>query len=346
MFVGRALFTAAGAERRTHDAWPSWPGRRALLAAAMALPTARPRAQERFPTRPLRIVIPFASGGSTDILARLSAQWLTERLGQGVVAENITGAGGTIGAQRVLEAAADGHTLLAGTPGPIAINPHLLPRIAYQPLRDFEPVAFVGDSPAVAVVPRGSPFRTLRELVERARAAPATLTFASAGIGSFAHLSGELFKWRAGVEMTHVPYRGTAPAATDMIAGRVDAMFENFPSVQSYLASGDLRPLAIGAARRSALLPGVPTATEEGVGAYESSSWFGLFMRAGAPPPAIAAVNAAINAGLRDPAAAERLATLGVEPVGGTPAEFRATVERRVREAGELIRAANIRVEQ
>ncbi len=318
--------------------------RRALLAwpALLAAPAL---AQERFPSRQIRIIIPFASGGSTDILARICAQLLTEKLGQTVVAENITGAGGTIGAQRMLDAPADGYTLMAGTPGPVTINPHLQPNIPYQPLRDFEAVAFVGDSPAVAVVSRNSPVRSLRELVERAKASPGSMTYASAGIGSFAHLSGEMFKWRAGVDMIHVPYRGTAPAATDMIAGRVDAMFENYPSVQSYLAAGDLRPLAIGAARQSALLPGVPTAIEQGIAGYESSSWFGLFARAGTPPQAIAAINAAINAGIREPATTARLAQLGVEPVGGTPAEFRAYVARRLDEAGELIRAARIRVE-
>lgn len=320
--------------------------RRVVFAAAAALAAHRVRAQERFPSRTIRIVIPFASGGNTDILARICAQLLTDRLGQTVVAENITGAGGTIGAQRVLEAPADGYTLLAGTPGPITINPHLQPRIPYQPLRDFDAVAFVGDSPAVAVVSRNSPIRSLRGLVDRAKATPGAMTFASAGIGSFAHLSGELFKWRAGVDMTHVPYRGTAPAATDMIAGRVDAMFENYPSVQPYLTSGELRPLAIGTARRSALLPGVPTAIEEGIAGYESASWFGLFARAGTPAAAIAAVNAALNAGIREPALADRLAQLGVEPVGGTPAEFRAYVARRLDEVGELIRTARIRIDQ
>ncbi len=300
------------------------------------------RAQERFPARPVRIIIPFAAGGSTDILARICAQLLTDRLGQSVVPENITGAGGTIGAQRALEAPADGHTLLAGTPGPVTINPHLLPRITYHPLRDFEPVVFVGDSPAVVVVRRDSPIRSVKELVERAKAQPGRMTFASAGIGSFAHLSGELFKRRAGVDISHVPYRGTAPAATDLLAGHVDMMFENYPSVQPYISSGDMRVLAIGARRRSALLPDVPTLIEEGVPDYESTSWFGLFARAGTPAGAIAAVNAAVNEGLRDPALRERLAGMGVEPVGGSPAEFRSYITRRFEETGALIRDARI----
>jgi len=318
--------------------------RRHLLGLAAALP-ALPhpaRAQERFPTHPVRVIIPFAAGGSTDIMARLCAQMLTDRLGQPAVPENITGAGGMIGAQRVLDAPADGHTLLAGTPGPVTINPHLAPRMPYHPLRDFEAVVFVGDSPAVAVVRRDSPIRSVQDIVARAKAEPGKLTFASAGIGSFAHLTGELFKARAQVDMVHVPYRGTAPAVTDMLAGHVDTMFENYPSVQSYIASGELRPLAIGSARRSPLVPNLPTMIEEGVPNYDSSSWFGLFLRAGTPAGAIDAVNRAINEGLRDQATIARLTTMGVEPIGGSPADFKAYVTRRFEETGALIRAAGI----
>lgn len=310
------------------------------MAALAALPWAA-RAQERFPAHPMRMVIPFAAGGSTDIMARLCAQILSDRLGQPVVSDNITGAGGMIGAQRVLDAPADGHTLMSGTPGPVTINPHLAPRMPYDPLRDFDPVVFVGDSPAVVVVRRDSPIRSVRELVARAKAAPG-MTFASAGVGSFAHLSGELFRVRAGVDMIHVPYRGTSPAATDMIAGHVEVMFENYPSVQSFITSGDLRPLAIGAARRSALVPSLPTLIEEGVPDYDSTSWFGLFARAGAPAAAILAINAAVNEALRDPALAARLTGMGVEPVGGTPDAFRSYVTRRFEETGALIRAAGI----
>ncbi|HEV7264781.1 MAG TPA: tripartite tricarboxylate transporter substrate binding protein [Falsiroseomonas sp.] len=313
-------------------------------AAAMAGLAGPAAAQAGFHTRPLRIVVPFSAGGSTDILARICAQLLTERLGQSVVAENITGAGGTIGAQRVLEAPADGYTLLAGTPGPITINPQLR-SVAYQPLRDFEPVAFLGGSPAVVIVRKDSPIRSMRELIAQAKASPGRLSYASAGVGSFAHLSAELLKWRAGIDLTHVPYRGTAPAATDLLGGRVDSMVENYPSVQAYIASGDARVLAIGTARRSTLLPEVPTVAEEGVGNYESFSWFGLLMRAGTPAAAIAAVNGAINQEVRSPELGQRLAQLGVEPVGGTPAAFRAFLEAKTAETGELIRTASITVE-
>jgi tripartite-type tricarboxylate transporter receptor subunit TctC len=260
------------------------------------------------------------------------------------VPENITGAGGTIGAQRVLSEPADGYTLMAGTPGPITINPNLQPNLPYQPLRDFTPVAFVGDSPAVVVVRKDSPLRSAKDLLERAKAAPGRMTFASAGTGSFAHLSGELFKWRGGVDLVHVPYRGTAPAVTDLIAGRVDVMFENYPSVQGFLSSGQLRTLAIGAAQRSSLLPGVPTVAEEGIPGYESTSFFGLFARVGTPAEAVSAINAAINAGIREPAVATRLTELGIQAGGGTPDEFRAYIARRIQETGELVRTAKISI--
>ncbi len=317
--------------------------RRTLLAASLIATPAL--AQDRFPSRQMRIVIPFATGGSTDILGRLCAQILTEKLGQTVVAENVTGAGGTIGAQRVLDAPADGYTLMAGTPGPITINPHLQPRLPYAPLRDFEPVVFVGASPAVITVRRDGPIRTLQDLVNAAKASPGRMTYGSAGVGSFAHLSAELFKWRAGVDMTHVPYRGTSPAATDVMGGRLDAMFENYPSVQPQINAGELRVLAIGSANRSDLLPGVPTAMEAGVAGYESTSWFGLFVRAGTPANAVEAINGAINAALREPATRARLAQLGIDPAGGTPADFRAYLQRKLDETGELIRTARITAE-
>lgn len=318
--------------------------RRSLMHLA-ALGAATPGlalAQERFPSRAMRVIVPFAAGGSTDILGRICAQILSDGLGQPALVENLTGAGGTIGAARVLEAPADGYTILAGTPGPIAINPHLL-TVSYQPLRDFAPVVLVGDSPAVVVVRRDSPIRNLADLIARARAAPGRMTFASAGIGSFAHLSGELFKWRAGVDLLHVSYRGTAPAATDLLGGQVDVMFENFPSVQSYISAGTMRVLAIGTAQRSSLLPGIPTVQEEGVAQYESTSWFGLFVRTGTPAPVIATLNRVVGEGVRSPALAQRLAGMGVEPMGGTPEAFRAYVSRRIEETGQLVRSANIR---
>ena len=313
------------------------------LAGSLAIATAAD-AQEHYPTRTLRIIIPFSAGGSTDILSRLCAQILTQALGKSVVADNITGAGGTIGAERVLGASADGYTLMAGTPGPITINPLLLPNISYDPVKDFRGVAFVGDSPAVVVVRKDSPIQSIQQLITAAKAAPGKVTYASAGIGSFAHLSGELFNWRAGIQMTHVPYRGTAPAATDLMGGRVDVMVENYPSVQGYLESGQMRALAVGTAQRSSLLPNVPTVAEEGVPGYQSSSWFGLFVRTGTPAIAINSINSAMNAGLTNPSVKQQLAKLGVEPVGGTPEAFDHYIAGQLAEVGQLIKAANIKL--
>jgi tripartite-type tricarboxylate transporter receptor subunit TctC len=319
--------------------------RRHFLTLAGSLPfITAAHAQGKFPTRSLRVVIPFAPGGSTDILARLCCQILTQALGKSAVADNITGAGGTIGAQRVLAAPADGYTLLAGTPGPITINPLLLPDIAYNAAKDFRGVAFVGDSPAVVVVRKDSPIGSLKDLLAAAKAAPGKLTYASAGIGSFAHLSAELLDWRAGIKMTHVPYRGTAPAATDLLGGRVDLMVENYPSVQAYLASGQMRALAVGTLKPTSLLPGVPTVVQEGVADYESTSWFGIFVRAGTPQAPIDTLNAAIDAGLSQPSVRQQLAQLGVEPAGGTSQAFDQYIASKLAETRQLIAAANIKI--
>ena len=314
--------------------------RRSLLAAALLPFTAR--AQERFPSRPIRLIVPFAAGGSTDALSRLAGQIINERLGQPVVAENIGGAGGTIGTAKVVEAPADGHTLMGGTPGPVTINPHLMKSLPYDVRRDLAPVVFVGDSPGVLVVNKASPFHSVAELVAASRRSQGGLTLASAGVGSFSHLAAELFRWRSGAELVHVPYRGTSPAATDLLAGRADFMFENYPSVQPWIASGEFRVLAVGLAHRFSLLPDVPTMAEAGVPDCEASSWFGLFTRAGAPAEAIQALNRAVNEGLRTPAVQARLTELGVEAAGGTPEAFRALIERRLAEMGEVVRAAGI----
>ena len=315
--------------------------RRTLLAAATALPFAA-RAQEAWPTRPLRFIVPFAPGGSTDALSRLSAQMLNERLGQSVVVENIAGAGGIIGAQKVAEAAPDGYTLMGGTPGPITINPHLMKSMPYDVLRDLAPVVFVGDSPGVLVVNKASRFGNVAQLVAASKATRGGLTFASGGVGAFSHLAAELFRWRSGAELVHVPYRGTAPAAADLLAGRADFMVENYPSVQPWIASGDFRVLAVGLGKRFSLLPNVPTMAEAGVPNCEASSWFGVFTRAGSPAATIGAMNRAVNEGLRTPAVLAKLAELGVDATGGTPAAFRALIEQRLAEMGQVVRAAGI----
>jgi tripartite-type tricarboxylate transporter receptor subunit TctC len=315
--------------------------RRGLLAAAIAVPAVA-RAQDRFPNRPIRLIVPFAAGGSTDALSRLSAQIINERLGQPVVVENIGGAGGAIGAAKVVDAPADGYTLMGGTPGPVTINPHLMKHLPYDVLRDLAPVVFVGDSPGVLVVNKASRFHSIAEIIAASKSTRGGLTVASAGVGSFSHLAAELFRWRSGAELVHVPYRGTSPAAADLLAGRADFMFENYPSVQPWIATGDFRVLAVGLAHRFSLLPDVPTMAEAGVANCEASSWFGLFTRGGSPAAAIQAMNQAVNEGLKTPAVQAKLAELGVEATGGTPEAFRALIEKRLAEMGEVVRAAGI----
>ncbi len=314
--------------------------RRTLLAAA-ALAPAVVRAQS-FPSRPLRLICPFAAGGSTDALSRLAAQIIQERLGQNVVVDNVTGAGGVIGAQKLVEATADGYTLMGGTPGPVTINPHLMKSLPYNAERDFAPVVFVGDSPGVLVVNSNARANNVADLIATARATRGGLTFASGGVGSFSHLAAELFRWRSGTELVHVPYRGTAPAAADLMAGRADFMFENYPSVQPWIASGDFRVLAVGLPKRFSLLPNVPTMAEAGVADCEASSWFGLFARAGTPEPAIRAINLAVNNGLRAPAVLAKLTELGVEASGGSAEAFGALISKRLAEMGQVVRAAGI----
>jgi tripartite-type tricarboxylate transporter receptor subunit TctC len=314
------------------------------LAGSSAL-TAAAKGQERYPTQSLRLIIPFAVGGSTDILARISSQVLTQGLRKSVVPDNVTGAGGVIGAQRVLSAPADGYTIMAGTPGPITINPVLLENISYNAATDFKGIVFVGESPVVVVVRRESPFKTLPQLIDAARAAPGKLTYASAGVGSFAHLSGELFNWRAGLRMVHVPYRGTAPAATDLMAARADVMFENYPSVQSYLVGNQMRALAVGTLKPTAMLPDIPTVAESGVPNYENASWFGLFARTGTPRIAVETLNKTMNAALGDASVKQQLARLGVEPVGGTPEAFDSYLASKLDEMRQLAKASGIKLE-
>jgi tripartite-type tricarboxylate transporter receptor subunit TctC len=326
----------------------------AALGLALAPASHRALAQGRqnppspapaYPTRTVKIVVPFAAGGSTDVLARLVGQMLSDRFGQQFIVENVGGAGGTIGAAQVARAAPDGYTVMGATPGPITINPAIQARTPYDPLKDFAPIALVGYSPVVVVVKKDSPVKTLKELITLAKTKPDGIVYGSAGHGSFAHLSAELFKSRAGINMTHVAYRGTAPAVTDLVGGRLDVMFENYPSVQGFISAGELRAIAIGAAHRPTFLPDVPTASEEGVPGYESSSWFGLLAPAGTPRPVIDMLNQAIAKGLREPALTERLSVLGVEPVGDTPDDFAQYLAAKVDEMRKLVKENDIKIE-
>ncbi len=315
----------------------------ALVAIGASIGPAAVAQENAYPTRPIRLIVPFAAGGGTDTLSRILGQVLSEQLKGTVVVENVGGAGGSIGTGQVAKAAPDGYTLVTATPS-IAINPHIQKNVPYDVRRDFAPVVQVTSSPVVLVVNKDSPIKSVADLIALARAKPGAISYGSAGIGSFNFLATELFKSMAGVDIAHIPYRGTGPALIDLMAGRIQVQFENAPAVLGQIRNGELKAIAVGTTKRSAILPALPTIAET-VPGYESSSWFGLLAPAGTPQPIIERLNAAINKGLADEALHKRLDTLGVERVGGTAATFAAYLRAKVEETDKVAKAAGLRPE-
>ena len=297
-------------------------------------------AQTDYPTHPVRLIVPFAPGGSTDSQARVLADYLGRALGQQVVVVNVGGAGGTIGLNQAAKAAPDGYTLVTATPS-MTINPYIQKNIPYDPIKDFEPIALVATSPIVLVVPKDSKIKTVRDLIEMAKAKPGQIRYGSAGIGSATHLSTALFEAMAGVNLVHVPYRGAGPALLDVIAGRIDLQFENAPSVLGHVRSGTLRGVAVGSAKRSSLFPDLPTIGET-VPGYEATSWFGVLAPAKTPRAVVDKINAAINKALADAAVRKQMDALGVELIGGTPDQFATFLKARMDELKTVSKAANL----
>ena len=293
-----------------------------LLAGLAAVTITGAAAQDKYPSKPVRIVVPFGPGASTDMLARIAANELSKRLGQTFIVENIAGAGGTIGTSQVARSKPDGYTLVAGTPGPITISPVAAKGLSYDVTKDLIPISLIAEGPGVLVVGKNSPYKTLAELLAAARAKPQTVTFASSGVGAFAHLNGELLTALAGLQFIHVPYKGSGPALIDVIAGRVDFEMEYFPAVQKLIETGELRALGISSAKRYPLRPEIPTMVEGGVAGFESAAWVSLLAPAGTPPEIIATLQRELAAALKAPAIVKQLNGLGVIPGGNTPAEF------------------------
>ena len=317
-----------------------------LAAAFVAAATAAPVVPAQpYPAKPVKVIVPFPPGGTADILARLLGDKLSAALGQQFVAENRAGAAGGIGAAAAAKAPADGYTLFMGTTGTQTINPAVNPKLAYDPLKDFAPVSNFAASPFALVVHPGLAAKNVRELVALAKERPGKLTYASFGSGSSAHMTGVMFANRAGVEIVHVPYKGAAPALTDVVGGHVHMMFTLLPSVMSQVKAGSLRALAVAAAQRDASLPEVPTFIESGLPEFLSDSWYGIFAPAGTPSDVVARLNAEIQKVLALPDVKQRLATEGAEAMGNTPEQFAAQVRRDLAHWTKIAREARITVE-
>ena len=341
--IPRRRFVNRGNERRLVTPHPR---RRVLsLAAGAAALSAISRVAwaQPYPTRPVRIIVPFAPGGSTDISARLLGQWLSERLGQQFVIENRPGASGNIGTEAVVRAPADGHTLL-GISTVNVVNTVLFDKLNFNFIRDIAPVAGIFRFAFVMVVNPSFPAKTVPEFITYANANPGKISFASSGAGTGLHMSGELFKMMTGVNMVHIPYRGSGPALTDLLGGQVQVMFVDLPSSIEYVRSGKLRALAVTTAMRSEVLPNIPTVAEFLPG-YVSSGWQGIGAPRNTPAEIVERLNKEINAALADPKMKVRFAELGGVPFSGSPAELEKVVVEEAEKWGKVIRSANIKPE-
>jgi len=316
----------------------------AILGLSMALTAVASDAlhAQSYPRQPIRIVVPYAAGGAVDIIARSIGQPLAESLKQPVIVENRPGASANIGMELVAKAAPDGYTLLMASNG-IATNMALFPNLAFDGRRDFAPVARIGYAPLVIVVPASSPAKSLKELIAMARADPGRLTYASAGNGSSGHLAGELLKSSAKIDVLHVPYKGGAPAITDLLGERISFMPINPVEVLAHIRAGRLRALAVASDKRFPLLPEVPTAAEAGLPGYEASVWWGLVAPAKTPAEIVRQLNAETNRALADPAIAGKLRELGVVLTPGTPDQFSGFITSQTEVWSEVIKSAGIR---
>jgi tripartite-type tricarboxylate transporter receptor subunit TctC len=316
---------------------------RVLLAVFLAVVIENVFAQP-YPNRAIRLIVPFPPAGATDIVGRLVAQKLGERLGQPVVVENRPGAGGSLGSDLAAKSAPDGYTLLIATSSTHSIGP-ALQKLPYDPIRDFAPITHVANVPNVLVVSPKLPVKDLKDLIALARAQPGKLNYASSGIGTIVHLNGELFKMIAKVDIVHVPYKGTALSLPDLANGNVSMLFDSLASALPNIKSGQVRPLALNAPKRSALLPEVPTLAEAGMPEFDLYTWFGMFAPAGTPREAVARLQREVAASLKAADLLERFEAVGAEPVGSTPEQFVERIRSDAAKWGEVIRAANVRAQ-
>jgi tripartite-type tricarboxylate transporter receptor subunit TctC len=310
--------------------------------ASVILPVA---AQAPWPNKPITYIVPFPAGGTTDTLARIIGQKLSATLGQSVVVDNKPGAGGNIGSDFVAKAKADGYTILGGTISSHAINASIYPKLPFDPQKNFAPITLIGTNPLVLIVPPDSPAKTVKDLISQAKAKPGSFSFASAGNGTSQHLAGEMFKSLAGIDITHVPYKGSSPAITDVMGGQVQMMFDTTVVAAPQIKAGKVRALGVTSAKRLKGWEDIPTIAESGVPGYEIVSWQGIFAPAGTPPEIIKRLNAEIVKILKMPDVHERLEGLGVEPVANTPEEFAAFQKAEIAKWAKVVKDAGIKAD-
>ncbi|MCD0499466.1 tripartite tricarboxylate transporter substrate binding protein [Achromobacter sp. MY14] len=318
-----------------------------LTAIALTLPAAQ--AQADYPERDVKIIVPFPAGGTTDIAARVVAAELGKTWNKPVVVDNKAGAGGNVGTAEAARAAADGYTLLMGTVSTHAINQSVYSKLPYDPVKDFVPVTLVIPVPNILEVnPKFADkhgIRTVADLIKYLKANPDSVNMASTGNGTSTHLSGELFQTMTGTRMTHVPYKGSSPALTDVMGGSADLIFDNLPSSMGYIKGGKLRPLAVTTAARSPALPDVPTMAEAGVKGYEASSWFGLLAPAGTPPAIVEKIQRDVAAALQQAPVRAQLQAQGATPSGNTPAQFKQFMAQETAKWAKVVQASGAKVD-
>lgn len=317
----------------------------ALLAALATVVACAPAYADNYPAKPIRLIVPFSPGGTTDVLARFIAQKTSESIHQQIIVDNRPGANGNIGAEMVAKAPHDGYTLLMGFDGTLAINPNTYRKLPFNPLKDFAPVVNVAQVPLLIVATPALPANTLQELVALAKKKPGALNFSSAGLGSTGHLAGELLKHRAGIDMMHVAYKGGGQALNDVLAGRVQLLITAWPTAGGFVRSGKLKAIAVTSARRIAEAPDVPSIAESGYPGFDVSSWYGIVAPAGTPPKIVGYLNQEIVGVLKQPDVTARLHSLGTEPIGDTPEHFQKTIQDDTARWAEIVRSANIHID-
>ena len=318
--------------------------RRTLLQTASALALPWPAfAQDKSPSKPIAFICPYSAGGNSDQRSRQFGRFLSAALGQPVIVDNRPGAGGNIGTDLIAKAKPDGYVIGMGNFAPLAVNPTMFKKMSYNPAKDLTPIALIEKGPLILMVPPNSPYRTVKDIIAAARAKPGTLSFASGGLGGSHHLSAEMFKSIAGLNMTHIPYKGGAPATTDLMGGQVDMMFEQMYSASPSIKAHKLRALAITSKTRSPLYPGLPTMIEAGVPGFEVQNWQGLVGPAGMPAHIVKQLNGIVNKAFADPAIKAQMLVQGNELGGGTPEQFAAFIKIEADRWGKLVKAADIK---